>query len=66
MAVMVQSLVLFVAAGFCEIGGGYLAPDRFDVLGSLICFIGVAVIMAGARRFPSAAYRSSQTSCMRA
>ncbi len=45
MAVMVQSLVLFVAAGCCEIGGGYLAPDRFDVLGSLICFIGVAVIM---------------------
>ena len=54
MAVVVRSLSLFVLAGLCEIGGGYLVwgrliaqevPDAFDLLGGAICLIGVSIIM---------------------
>ena len=58
-----KSLALFAVAGLCEIGGGYLVwqwwrngaplavgtPDRFDVLGVLICLAGVGVIMYAPR-----------------
>jgi drug/metabolite transporter superfamily protein YnfA len=57
--VLVRSLVLFVLAAY---GGVFVAgslawgmvmdgfrPDRYDVIGSLVCLAGVAVIMYAPR-----------------
>jgi drug/metabolite transporter superfamily protein YnfA len=64
-AMILKSIALFVLAGLCEIGGGggvFVAlslawgwildghrPDRFDLLGGLLCLLGVGVIMYAPR-----------------
>lgn len=44
-----NSLFLFLVAGLCEIGGGWIidgtTPDRFDAIGAGIALAGVSVIM---------------------
>jgi small multidrug resistance family-3 protein len=52
---IVKSLSLFIIAGSCEIGGGYLIwlwawkadhfkPDRYDIIGALFCILGVQIM----------------------
>jgi small multidrug resistance family-3 protein len=45
---VVRSIALFVLAAVAEIADGF-RPDRYDVVGALVCLVGVAIIMYAPR-----------------